>query len=157
MMRSLSSSYRIPSCHLLTSPGSGQKKRMLTFLTSLQEDVSKCSVEKLASREEEMESSKWHTPSFRRQQGQRSLTSLSASAYHDSGTLSFTSLFPYVWPGEGSLIKKKKKPMFRQRGYQMWLWDLSTSSRKGLHKGGFSSFINLAISASLLPCSSVSH
>ena len=154
MMRSFSSSYRISSCHLLTSP----------------------------SWAEEADASFPHFPAGGCFQGvvweagqQRKKWKVVNGTPPASGgnrlrgllhpfQLNTTTQGHWVSPASShtcdqgrGLIKKKKKPMFRQHGYQMWLWDLSTVQERGLHKGGFSFFINLMISASLLPCSSVSH
>ena len=154
MMRSLSSSYRISSCHFLTSPSWAEEgdasfphfpgRRMFPSVV-------------------------WEAGQQRKKWKVVNGTPPASGGNRVRGLLhpfQLDTMTQGHWVAPASshtcdqgrgLIKKKKKPMFRQRGYQMWLWDLSTFQERGLHKRGFSSFINLMISARLLPCAPVSH
>ena len=153
-MRSLPSSYRILSCHLLTSPLWAEEKdasfphypgrRMFPSVVW----------------EAGQQRKKWKvvngTPPA---SGGNRVRGLLLPFQLDSTTQGhwISPASSHTCDQGRGLTKKKKKPMFIQRVYQMWLWDLSTVQERGLHKGGFSFFINLMISACLLPCSSVSH
>ena len=74
--------------------------------------------------------------------------------HYDFGTLSLPAPSNKVGHQGGALTRRSKKPMFRQCGYQMWLWDPSTEQERGLQKGSFFLFPKPDDSASLLPCSS---
>ena len=153
-MRSLSSSYRILSCHLLTSPlGAEEKDASFPHFPGRRMFPS-------VVWEAGQQRKKWKvvngTPPA---SGGNRVRGLLHAFQLDTTTQGhwISPASSHMCDQGRGLIKKKKKPMFIQRGYQMWLWDLSTVQERGLHKGGFSSFINLMISARLLPCSSVSH
>lgn len=128
MMRSSSSSYRIPSCHLLTSP-SWAEEGDASFphfpAGGCFQDV---------VWEAGQQRKKWKvvngTPPA---SGGNRVRGLFHPFQLDTMTQGHwvSPAFSHTCDQGRGLIKKKKKPMFRQRGYQMWLWDLSTSSRKG--------------------------
>ena len=154
MVRSLPSSYRISSCHLLTSPSWAEDRHASFPHFPGRRMFPRCRVSSWSA-EEEMRSSKWTRPASG---GNRVRGLLRPSQFYTTTQGHWvSSASSHTCDQGGGLIKKKKKPMFRQRGYQMWLWDLSTVQERGLHKGGFFFFINLMTSASLLLCSSASH
>ena len=128
MMRSLSSSYRISSCHLLTSPSWAEEgdasfphfpgRRMFPSVVW----------------EAGQQRKKWKvvngTPPASGGNRVRGLLHPFQPDTMTQGHWISPDSSHMCDQGRGP-IKKKNKPLFIQRGYQMWLWDL-TQFKKGV-------------------------